>query len=113
MSRGPMTTCRMQVWSANTKRAGVPEGARLATASSTAVPGSVTQWMGPSGAVRAGSTKGMEAPALAAGGQLCDAPDGLAGWQTARIRLTGSVQLIVALVNLGCGGGPPTQSPRR
>jgi hypothetical protein len=40
----------------------------------------------------------MEAPALASGGQTCEAPDGLAGRQTARLGVTGGVELIVALV---------------
>ena len=54
--------------------------------------------MGASGAISAGSTKGMEAPALAARGQACEAPDGLASGQTARLGVTGSVQPKVALV---------------
>src|SRR5262245_1147296 len=62
------------------------------------VPGSVSQWMGASGAGSAGSTKGMETPALAAGGQACDAPNGLPGGQTVDPNLTGSVPPIVALV---------------
>jgi hypothetical protein len=54
--------------------------------------------MGASGAIRAGSTKGMETPALAARGVDCDAPDGLAGGQTAGLGVAGSVQPVVALV---------------
>lgn len=54
--------------------------------------------MGASGAIRAGSTKGMDAPALGAGGVACDAPDGLARRQTAGLGVAVSVQPIVALV---------------
>jgi hypothetical protein len=70
----------------------------LERACSVAVPGSVSQWIGASGAVSAGSTKGMETPALAAGGQACDAPDRLAGGQTAGLGVTGREQPVVSLV---------------
>jgi len=54
--------------------------------------------MGASGAISAGSTKGMESPALAACGQACDAPDGLASAQKVRLDVIGSVDPVVALV---------------
>ena len=98
MSRGPMTTCRMQVWSANTKLAGVPGGARLATASSTAVPGSVIHWMGAFGAFRSGSTKAVQAPAFAAGARPCHPPDALARGEAASFAVMGSAKAIIALI---------------
>ena len=98
MSRGPITTCRMQVWSANTKLAGVPGGARLAIVSSTAVPGSVIHWMGAFGAFRSGSTKAVQAPAFAAGARPCHPPDALARGEAASFAVMGSAKATIALI---------------
>ena len=51
--------------------------------------GSVSQWIGASGAISAGSTKGMEAPAIGGKGKLRHAPDGLARRQMANLGTTG------------------------
>ena len=97
-SVGPMTTCRMQGRSASVRSAVVPAGARVAWASNTVVSASVSHQMGASGAIRAGSAKGVKAPTIASGRLVGDVPDALTGWETVKLGLTGTSELKVALV---------------
>src|SRR5262245_41226851 len=94
-----MTTCWMQRWSASAKPGGAPGQGRFATASRTAVPGSVSQWMGASGAISAGSTKGAETPIVGGRGTR-HAPNSLAGWQVATVVTGAAARKVTPVVGI-------------